>query len=247
VRDEQHRSIVKCLLASGCWTKVDITSDFYIEQVRIAEVPRLERIGEQFYFNLWPENLLGLAVDGDLCEVPHICAWNPVLIESTFYPFPNRNTTFPQLLCDSGTGPGTRFTPKNPDQSPHPIRPHRTPVYIPTIPRYIDACLSRHPLVAYLADAPRFLGESGLDISYLIRYLLLERDAQREKLLLELHGQRREVMKDQYKRTVKANINMWRDSKGKLTSRPPKARTDDTNCVTAGASSADLIANTTFE
>jgi len=232
VRDGQHRSIVKCLLASGCWTKVDIESDFYIEEVRIAEVPRLERIGEQFYINLWPENLFGLAVDGDLCEVPHICAWNAVLIEPTFYPFPDRNTAFPRLLCDSDTGPGTRFTPKNPDQSPPPIRSHRTPVYIPTIPRYIDACLSRHPLLAHLPDAPRFLGESSLDISYLIRYLFLEHDAQREKLLSKLHGQRREVMKDildQYVRTVKANINMRRNSKGILTSRPPKARTDDTN------------------
>ena len=134
VRDGQHRSIVEDLLASGCWTKVDIKSDFAIEGVRTAEVPRLERIGEQFYINLWPENLFGLAVDGDLCEVPHICAWNPVLIESTFYPFPDRNTALPRLLCDRGTGPGTQFTPKNPDQSPPPIRSRRTPVYIPTIP-----------------------------------------------------------------------------------------------------------------
>jgi hypothetical protein len=233
VRDGQHCSIVKCLLeASGCWKRVDIKSGFYIEEVRTAEVPRLERIGEQFYINLWPENIFGLAVDGDLCEVPHICAWNAVLIESTFYPFPDRNTAFPRLLCDSSTGPGTRFTPKNPDQSPPPIRPHRTPVYIPTIPRYIDACLSRHPLLAHLPDAPRFLGESALDISYLIRYLFLEHGAQREKLLPKLHGQRREVMKDildHYQRTVKGNINMRRESKGMLTSRPSKARIDNTN------------------
>ena len=233
MRDGQHCSIVKCLLeASGCWKRVDIKSNFYIEKVHTAEVPWLERIGEQFYINLWPENIFGLAVDGDLCEVPHICAWNAVLIESMFYPFPDHNTAFPRLLCDSGTGPGTRFTPKNPDQSPPPICPHRTPVYIPTIPRYIDACLSRHLLLALLPDAPWFLGESDLDISYLIWYLFLEHGAQWEKLLLKLHRQRREVMKDildHYKRTVKGNINMWRDSKGMLTSRPPKARIDDTN------------------
>ena len=34
------------------------------------------------------------------------------------------------------------------------LLPHRTPVYIPTIPRYIDACLSRHLLLAHLPDAP---------------------------------------------------------------------------------------------
>ena len=231
VRDGQHSSIVKCLLeAPGCWKRVDIPkSDFSIEEIRIAEVPRLERIGEDFYINLWPEHLLGLAVDGDLIEVPHICAWNPVLIESTFYPFPNRTTTtFPRLLCDSDT----RFTPKNPDQSPPPIRPHRTPVYIPTIPRYIDACLSRHPLLAHLPDAPPFVGQSALEISYFIQYLFLERDAQREKLLPKLSGQRREVMKDildRYKRTVKRNIKLRRDSKGMLTTRPPKAKIDDTH------------------
>lgn len=229
MRDEQHRSIVKSFLASGCWTKVDIKSDFYIEKVRTAEVPQLERIGEQFYINLWPENLFGLVVDGDLCEVPHICAWDAVLVESTFYPFTDRNTAFPRLLCDSGTGPGT---PENPDQSLSPIRPHRTPVYIPTIPRYIDACLSRHPHLAHLPDAPRFLGESNLNTSYLIRYLFLEHDAQQEKLLPKLHEQRREVMKDildLYKRTVNTNINIQGGSKGMSASGPPKARTDDTN------------------
>jgi len=120
VRDGQHNSIVQCLLASGCWTQVDIESDFGFEAVRKAEVPRFERLGEQFYINLWPENLFGLAVDGDLCEVPHICAWNPVLAESTFYPFPDHNHSYPKVLSDSGI----HFTPECPDQSPPPIRPH---------------------------------------------------------------------------------------------------------------------------
>ena len=77
----------------------------------------------------------------------------------------------------------TRFTPKNPYQSAPPIRTHRTPVYIPTIPRYIDAFLSRHPFLASLPDAPRYAGHSSIEISYLIRYLFLEDEAQREKLL----------------------------------------------------------------
>ena len=97
---------------------------------------------------------------------------------------------------------------------PPPIRPHRTPAYIPTIPRYIDACLSRHPLLVHLLDAPPFVGLSALEILYFIRYLFLERDAQREKLLPKLSGQRREVMKgilDRYKRTVKRNIKLRRE------------------------------------
>jgi hypothetical protein len=222
VQDTQHHSIVQCLLASGYWTRVNIQSDFPIEAVRIAEVPRLERVGERFFINLWPENLFGLAVDGDRCEVPHICAWNPVLVESTFYPFPDRKQPFQMLLSDEGT----RFTPKNPDQSPPPIRTHRTPVYIPTIPRYIDALLSRHPLLASLPDAPRYAGHSSMEISYLIRYLFLENEAQRDKLLPAFAGQRKDVMTyilDRYKRTVKKNIILRRNSKGMLTSRAANA------------------------
>ena len=222
MRDGQHHSIVQCLLASGCWAQVDIPSGYRrIEAVRKAEVPRLERINEQFYINLYPENLFGLAVDGDLCEVPHICAWNPVLVETLFYPFPDHNHTCPALLSDTST----RFIPPNPDQSPPPIRPHRTPVYIPTIPRYIDACLSRHPRLSHLSDAPRLTGNGGMDISYLIRYLFLENDAQRAKLLPTLSDERKRVMKvllDRYKRTVKADLRLWVNFKGMLTSRPPK-------------------------
>ena len=198
---------------------MDIQSDFPVEAVRIAEVPRLERVGERerFYINLWPENLFGLAVDGDLCEVPHICAWNPVLVESKFYPFSVQKQPFPMLLSDEGT----RFTLENPDQSPPPIRKHRTLVYIPTIPRYINALLSRHPLLASLPDTPRYAGHSSMEISYLIRYLFLENEAQWEKLLPTLAGQRKDVMMhilDWYERTVKKKITL-RNSKGMLASR----------------------------
>ena len=160
--------------------QVDIPSGYRrIEAIRKAEVPRLERVNEQFYINLYPENLFGLAVDGDLCELPHICAWSPVLVETSFHPFSDRNYTRPALLSD----PGTRFTPPNPDQSPPPILPHRAPAYIPTIPRYIDACLSSHPRLCHLSDAPRLTGNGGMNISYFIRYLFLESDTQRAKLL----------------------------------------------------------------
>jgi hypothetical protein len=116
--------------------------DFPVEAVRIAKVPGLERVGERFYINLWPENLFGLAVDG---EVPHICAWNPVLVESKFYPLPVQKQSFSMLL-------GTRFTPKNPDQSPPPIRTHRT-------------CL-HYWLFSSLPDAPRYAGYiSSMEIS----------------------------------------------------------------------------------
>ena len=64
-----------------------------------------------------------------------------------------------------------------------------------------------------------------MDISYLIRYLFLESDAQRVKLLPTLSDKGKRVMKvllDCYKRTVKADLRFWENSKGMLTSRPPK-------------------------
>jgi hypothetical protein len=144
--------------------------DFPVEAVRIAKVPGLERVGERFYINLWPENLFGLAVDGDLREVPHICAWNPVLVESKFYPLPVQKQSFSMLL-------GTRFTPKNPDQSPPPIRTHRTPVYI------IGSSLP----FQMLHDTQDILAVWKYPISF------LENEAQREKLLSTLAGQRNDI------------------------------------------------------
>jgi len=72
----------------------------------------------------------------------------------------------------------------------------------------------------HLPDAPRFAGNGSIDISNLIGYLFLENDAQREKLLPKLAGQRKEVMKgilDRYKRTVKPRVMLRKSSKGVLT------------------------------
>jgi hypothetical protein len=78
-------------------------------------------------------------------------------------------------------------------------------------------------------------GNAGMDISYLVRYLFLESDSQRAKLLPTLSDERKGVMKallDRYKRTVKADLRFWINSKGMLTSRPPKAEwTSDVGCV----------------
>jgi len=183
--------------------------------IRQAEIPQFKRVGEEFYISLWPENIFGLAVDG----VPHVCCWNAVLVESQFYPHPIRDRTYPRLLSDEHT----RFVPKDPDQSPPPIRPKRTPVYIPTIPRYLDACLYRSKRLKHLPDAPRFRGSSDIDIYYLIRYLFLETDTQRAKLLPMLAEPRRSAMRDtldRFKRTVKANIRLRWNSDGVLTSSP---------------------------
>ena len=81
----------------------------------------------------------------------------------------------------------------------------------PTIPWYIDALLSRDPLLASLPDALWYAGHSR---------------TRRERLPPTLAGQRKDVMTyilDRYKTTVKKNITLRRNSKGMLTSRAVKA------------------------
>jgi hypothetical protein len=74
-----------------------------------------------------------------------------------------------------------------------------------------------------LPDAPHFMGSSDMDISYLIRYLFLEKEDQRAKILPMLVEPRQSLMRDildRYKRTTKANLRFRRTSDGALTSRP---------------------------
>ncbi|KAJ8586078.1 hypothetical protein M405DRAFT_772092 [Rhizopogon salebrosus TDB-379] len=211
VRCEQHRSIVHCILATGRWVAVDHQPHLLSEAIRVAEVPRLKHVEEEFYINLWPENSFGLPVDGELREVPHVCAWNAVLVESRFYPQvdPTHHTP-PWLLSDTGA----RFLPKTPDQTPPPLRPQRTRVYIPTIPRYIDACLGKVHASPNDPDNRHLVGDALRDVFYLIRYLHLETENQRAKLLSMLSELGEKIMRyhlDRYKRTEKWRMRPGQD------------------------------------
>jgi hypothetical protein len=133
--------LASCLPASGRWTPAQPSTrdDGFIKAISITEVPRLKRVGGKFYHRLWPEHIK-LAVDGDLCEVPHISALNPALVKKRFYPHLDRNHTLPFYLSH----PTIRFVRNNLDQTRPPFHTHRTLVYIPTFPRYLDAVISRY-------------------------------------------------------------------------------------------------------
>jgi hypothetical protein len=198
VRTSQQHGIVQCLLASGCWVSVDHEEPNY-RPTPPSQVPRLKRLGQDFHILLWSEDICGLKVDGELCEVPHICSWNAVLAEPRFYHPPPPRVPAHHVLPN----PGVVCMPRTPDQTPPPLRPKRTPVFIPTIPRYIDACLAFDSTQYSFPTRPR------VDIEYLIRYLFLELDGQREKLLpllLEEHRGRMEEILNRYIRTVKADL-----------------------------------------
>jgi hypothetical protein len=107
----QHHSIVQCILATGRWAPADPEPHFSLEPIRVDEVPRLNHLEDDFYINLWAESIFGLPVDGELCDVPHVCAWNTAL-ESQLYPQadPTHHKP-PRVLSDKGIC----FLPKTPD------------------------------------------------------------------------------------------------------------------------------------
>jgi hypothetical protein len=221
VRREQHHSIVRRIVASGRWIPVDTQEHFSPETKRIAAVPQLKHVEEDFYINLWSEDIVGLQVDDELFEVPHVqvCAFDhTILAESHFCPQVDSTTDSDGPTWTSHEG--MHLVQVNPDQSP-PVPPQRTAVYIPTIPRYLDALLS-------WADCsrddphPRFMGpgKANEGISYLIRHLSLETENQRAKLLPMLSERGREIMYqrlDGYRRTEEMKFHN-RDF-GELTAR----------------------------
>jgi hypothetical protein len=212
VRTSRQNDIVQCLLTSGCWVMADHKESDNGEPVR--QVPRLKRLGQDFHILLWSENFYNLEVDGELCEVPHICAWNAVLAEPQFYHPPPPHIPAHHVLPN----PGVVCVPRTPDQTPPPGRPKRTPIFIPTIPRYINSCLMRMiiddstPYTFPVGNNPRH------DISYLIRFLFLEMDDQRAKFLPMLpgeHQKRMEQMLNRYIRTSNVDLlNGWDHGKG---------------------------------
>jgi hypothetical protein len=219
VKTSQQNDIIQCLLASGCWIPADRkVSD---DGEPAPQVPRLKRLGQDFHILLWSEDLYDLKVDGELCEVPHICSWNAVLAESRFYHPPPPRVRAHHVLPNPGVVP----VPRTPDQTPPPGRPNRTPIFIPTIPRYINACLVRiirGDSIPY--DFP-ISTNSRIEVSYLIQYLFLEMDDQRAKLLPMLpeeHRGRMEHLLGRYIRTVKADFQP-----GGIGTRLRKGRTLD--------------------
>jgi hypothetical protein len=203
VRTSQQNDIVQCLLASGYWIPGDrkVSND----GEPAPQVPRLQRIGQNFHILLWSEDLYDLKVDGELCEVPHICSWNAVLAESRFYHPPPPRVPAHHVLPN----PSVVCMPRTPDQTPPPGRPKRTPIFIPTIPRYINACLVRIIRGGSIPYDFPISTNSRIEVSYLIQYLFLEMDGQRAKLLPMLpeeHRGRMEQILDRYIRTVKADL-----------------------------------------
>lgn len=93
-------------------------------------------------------------------------ARNSVLLESDFKPSPEFATRIPRLL----TYPDIIFLPHIRCQSAS--RDPQTKVYIPTIPRYMDALLAQIRWLEENVGSPRSVYRPMSDIRLLIRYLV---------------------------------------------------------------------------
>lgn len=132
-----------------------------------------------------------LQVAGPLVEVPDLFAWNRNVMEERFDPVAADVVSISyQTLINAGR---QILSPVLAQSSGSP-----NPVYIPSIPRFIDSLLDQH---RYRLNHPETYKYNKIpfslplyNLSNLIRYLHLEKPHQREKLIPELAERNRADM-----------------------------------------------------
>lgn len=141
--------------------------------------------------SLWSERVYMLKVGGQKIQVPDTHAWNTVMIESRFDLHTSWART-PSISYSARIADGVTFLPPIFSQSA--LMDY--PIYIPTIPRMLDALLdqARHRLTN-AESFPEKQGNRPMNhLNTCVRYLHLEKPLQRERVLPELAERNRESM-----------------------------------------------------
>ncbi|KAG0133732.1 hypothetical protein HOY82DRAFT_251854 [Tuber indicum] len=135
VRTSQAASICQALSQTGEWLEVDQSSIPGL--VRLAEraerrsIRRFKRHDDQWYISLCSEDTYRLAIDTEKVQVPHPINFNSVLMEPEFRPNPADRRFKPYLITDKNIefvwAPGGSVS---------------FPVFVPSIPEYVDSCLN---------------------------------------------------------------------------------------------------------
>ena len=175
VRNSQVASIYQAFVATGEWLGVDESSmpTFAMggDLPEHRSVQRLRRYDDRWYILLCTEDSYRISVDTKKIQVPHVLAFNSVLVESEFHHNTDRR---PFLLTDEQI----KFI-----NDP----PITFPVFIPTIPEYLDSCLDiiRDTSMDYIEHKlPR------MDMSYLARYLCFHLPHVQDKLLAKVKNRK---------------------------------------------------------
>lgn len=195
IRDSEIESIQADLLATGLFELVEQRLDLRFNDTYTLQVPRLRlKSTDNFMYNcvsLWGERVYMLSVDGDRIEVLEPHSWNVVLMEEYF-------DLHPSWAQAASIGYTTRIA--NGVQILPPARAQsadvKYPVYIPTIPRMLDALLYQaHFRATHAEDFPGRVGRRPqYHLRNFVRYLHLEKPQQREKLLPKLAERNRGEM-----------------------------------------------------
>ncbi|KKZ67431.1 hypothetical protein EMCG_06882 [[Emmonsia] crescens] len=190
VRDSQLDNIVSAFIASGEWEHAEHDLSARSNDSHVNQVPRLRRsTREPIHISLWPEKLYFLSVDGPKVQVPNVVSWDCVLMEEHFDPKIGYPLTKTALEARN-----TRILPRHLAQ-----RENTSPLFIPTIPRMIDALLDQD---RYCHDHARdsnnydnlLASRLAEHITSFVKCLYLERPPQQEKLLPHISGHNRSTL-----------------------------------------------------
>ncbi|KAL3675691.1 hypothetical protein R1sor_025639 [Riccia sorocarpa] len=206
IKDSQLDDIVAEFLASGLYERVE--QDLHYRHCRIRllkQVPRLRRIDEHVLrdipLNFWAESIYKLSTESRLVEVPGPIGWNLNLVEERFDPVPWEGS----ISYQTKLAQGIRMLPDVLALS----AAFHCPIYVPSIPCFVDALLDQIP--------SRPDRNMPIPLSYLIRYLHLEKPCQRQKLMPELAKRNQEEMQiylDKYKRKMKFDLRPYFETQG---------------------------------
>ena len=175
------------LLGTDQYELVEQNLDLRFSDTYTQQVPRLRlKTNDNSSYNcisLWSERVYMLNVDGKKIEVLDAHAWNVVLMEERF----DLHPSWAQAVSISYTmriADGVKVLPPTLAQSAD----MKYPIYIPTIPRMLDALLDQARYrVTYAENFPGKLGNRPeYHLRNFVRYLHLEKLQQRERLLPEL-------------------------------------------------------------
>lgn len=216
IRSSYHDSILKDLLALGDWEitqcrQFGAAEDLAEGETLVTEClagegeTLLKNVGVSIpwpYMRLFPEELFFLSIDGPVIEVPELWPWNTTLVEIKYHPDPKNFLYGPKhytAFCPESLPPLTQRSRSS---------ECKVPIYIPTIPTFINALWDQ--IREYKGAKDEMLVSAGCNISNFIRYLFLDRPHQKELILSEMYSENREVMKDRinrFKRMVNVSIN----------------------------------------
>ena len=155
--------------------------DLEFHLIEHRSVRKLKRYDERWFLSLCDEDSYCLSVDLPKIQIPHVVNYNSVLVEPEFHPKgPERTgtgrTAMPYLITDENI----RFVGD---------LPLTFPVFIPTIPQFLDSCLNCIRGRKSIDDSSCALPQ--IDMDNLARYLVLDLPSQQDKFLSKVTSSQR--------------------------------------------------------